>query len=154
MWKQVKRFFKAKDPEQTKQGDSVFIPPFPSHPPQIPKSSRKSNPKKKIELSAKEKATAAGEPYINILSMDIDPDDINSGAFELDWNDKFIINLIKSGYKLREDDSDQNIVDRWFQNVCRNVALEIYEQDQADPTNRDVRVVRSRDIGNGRTEVS
>jgi hypothetical protein len=32
--------------------------------------------------------------------------------------------------------------------------LEIYEQNQADPDNRDVRVIRSRDLGNGRTEVS
>jgi hypothetical protein len=72
----------------------------------------------------------------------------------LDWNDKFVLNLIKTGYKIREDDTDQMIVDRWFQNVCRNVVLEIYEQEQADPTNREMRVVRSRDIGDGRTEVS
>ena len=41
------------------------------------------------ELTAKEKATAAGEPYINILSMELDPNDVNNGAFELDWNEKF-----------------------------------------------------------------
>jgi hypothetical protein len=50
------------------------------------------------------------------------------------------------------------IVDRWFQTVCRNIALEVYEQDQADPTNRDMtsdmRIIRSRDLGDGRTEVS
>ena len=55
---------------------------------------------------------------------------------------------------MRDDDADTVIVDRWFQTVCRNIALEIYEQNQADPDNRDVRVIRSRDIGNGRTEVS
>ena len=32
------------------------------------------------ELTAKEKATAAGEPYINILSMELDPNDVNNGA--------------------------------------------------------------------------
>lgn len=64
------------------------------------------------------------------------------------------MNLIKSGYKQRDDDTDIVIVDRWFQAVCRNVALEMYEQQVADPDNRDVRVVRSRDLGNGRTEVS
>ncbi len=154
MWDKVKKFFKAKDPGQTKQDDSGFIPPFSPHPPQIPKSSKNPNPKKKIELSAKQKATAAGEPYIAILKVDLDPNDINNGSFELDWNDKFVLNLIKTGYKIREDDTDQMIVDRWFQNVCRNVVLEIYEQEQADPTNRDMRVVRSKDIGNGRSEVS
>jgi hypothetical protein len=106
------------------------------------------------ELSAKEKATAAGEPYVNVLSMEIDPDNINAGAFELDWNDKFILNLIKAGYKMRDDDKDTDLVDRWFQTVARNIALEVYEQAQADPTNRDLREIKTRDLGNGRTEVS
>jgi len=106
------------------------------------------------ELTAKEKATAAGEPYINILSLEIDPADVNNGAFELDWNDKFIINLIRAGYKQKDTDTDDVIVDRWFQTVCRNIALEVYEQQQADPTNRDLRVVRTKNLGGGRTEVS
>lgn len=105
-------------------------------------------------LSAKELATQNNEPYINILKVDLDPNDINNGSFELDWNDKFVLNLVKSGYRIREDDTDAQIVDRWFQTVCRNIALEIYEQQQADPDNRDLRVIRSRDLGNGRTEVS
>jgi hypothetical protein len=123
-----------------------------------PEPKQEEKPKKKAEskLSAKEIATRENEPYVAILSMDIDPDNVNAGAFELDWNDKFIINLIKAGYKQRDDDTDQVIVDRWFQTVCRNVALEYYEQQQADPDNRDgmLREVRVRDIGNGRREVS
>ena len=106
------------------------------------------------ELTAKEKATMAGEPYINVLALEIDPENLHSGAFELDWNDKFILNLIRAGYKMKEDDTDTVIVDRWFQTVCRNIALEVYEQEQADPTNRELRNVRTRDLGNGRTEVS
>lgn len=106
------------------------------------------------ELTAKEKATAAGEPYINILSLEIDPADVNNGAFELDWNDKFIMNLIRAGYKQKDTDTDDVLVDRWFQTVCRNIALEVYEQQQADPTNRDLRVVRTKNLGGGRTEVS
>jgi len=105
-------------------------------------------------LTTKEKATAAGEPYINILSMDVDPADINSGAFELDWNEKFILNLIKAGYKYKETDTDIDMVNRWFQTVCRNVAMEVYEQQQADPEHRDLRKMTTKDIGNGRTEVS
>jgi hypothetical protein len=106
------------------------------------------------ELTEKEKATAAGEPYIQILRMDIDPDNINAGSFEMDWNDKFILNLIRAGYKMRDDDTDSMIADRWFQTICRNIALEVYEQAQADPTNRDLREIKTRDLGNGRTEVS
>jgi hypothetical protein len=125
---------------------------------EAPKKERKPRkPKeKKVEpsLSEKEKATQAGEPYVSILKMELDPDDVNNGAFELDWNDKFVLNLIKAGYKQRDDDTDQLIVERWFQYVCRNIALELYEQQQADPDNRDLRVVRTKDLGNGRTEVS
>ena len=53
----------------------------------------KEKPKSKTKKTDKEIATAAGEPYVSILSMDVDPEDINNGAFELDWNEKFIIVL-------------------------------------------------------------
>lgn len=121
-----------------------------------PKKEKKPRQKKEdVQLSPKELATANGEPYIGILHVQIDPSDVNNGMFELDWNDKFVLNLIRAGYKQRDDDNDQIIVDRWFQTVCRNIALEIYEQQQADPENRnDLRIIRTRDIGNGRTEVS
>jgi hypothetical protein len=62
--------------------------------------------------------------------------------------------LIKAGYKQKDTDTDDIIADRWFQVVCRNIALEVYEQVVADPDNRDVRPIRTRDLGNGRTEVS
>jgi len=123
------------------------------------KKPRKPKEKKEETTSTdKDKANADGLPYVNILKMEIDPYDINTGAFELDWNDKFVLNLIRAGYKIRDDDTDTIIVERWFQTVCRNVALELYEQQQADPENRamatDMRVVRQKDLGNGRTEVS
>jgi hypothetical protein len=125
------------------------------------KEKKPSKPKVKKEpvtVSDKQKAEELGLPYVNILKMEIDPYDINSGAFELDFNDKFVLNLIRAGYKIRDDDTDTIIVDRWFQTVCRNVALELYEQQQADPENRaqatDMRVVRTKDIGDGRTEIS
>jgi len=123
---------------------------------EAPKKEKKPRqPKKpKIQLTPKEIATSNNEPYISILKVDVDPNDINNGSFELDYNEKFVINLVKSGYKIRNDDTDAQIVDRWFQTVCRNIALELYEQNQADPENRDMRVVRTRDIGDGRTEVS
>ena len=103
--------------------------------------------------SEKELATERGEPYVNILSMELDPDNMANGAFELDWNDKFITNLIRAGYKIKDTDTDADLVDRWFQNVCRNVVLETWEQEQAMNPERD-RVVKTRNIGDGRTEVS
>ena len=112
--------------------------------------------KEEVKLTPKELATKNGEPYINIVSVELDPNNIGNGSFELDWNDKFIINLIKAGYKMREDDTDNVMVDRWMQTVARNIALEVYEQQQADPDMRgmaDMRNIRSKDLGNGRTEV-
>ena len=119
------------------------------------KKPRKPRVKKDVPvLSEKDKATQAGEPYVNILSLELDPTNIHEGAFELDWNEIFIARLVKAGYMKKKEDTDRDIVDRWFQDVCRNVALEVYEQVQADPTNRDLRHIQQRDLGNGRTEVS
>ena len=101
--------------------------------------------------SDKEIATEKGEPWVAILSMDIDPDNLHQGAFELDWNDKFVANLVRAGYQGRPDDKDSDIVDRWFQNVCRHVVMETWEQEMANNPNR---VVKQRDLGAGRTEVS
>ena len=121
-----------------------------------PEPLREAAPKSKKKLSPKEEANAKGEPYVAILKVDLDPNNINNGSFELDWNDKFLVNLVKQGYKIKADDTDNEIVDRWFQTVCRNIALEIYEQEVADPEKRrdDLRVIRQRDLGDGRTEVS
>ena len=147
--------FKKKPVEQVVE--PVQALPEPTVTPKMPKVKKPRKPRVKkptVELSAKEKATQAGEPYINILSMDIDPNDINSGAFELDWNNKFILNLVRAGYKYKDSDTDIDLVNRWFSQICRNIALEVYEQVVADPLNRDVRPVQKRDLGNGRTEVS
>lgn len=115
-------------------------------------------PKKGKELTAKEKATQEGEPYVAILSVEVDPNNINNGSFELDWNDKFLLNLVKAGYKKRPEDTDNDIVDRWWTQVCRQVVLEVYEQQQADPTNRESDLMRPtlnrRDLGDGRAEIS
>jgi hypothetical protein len=108
---------------------------------------------KKVEKTDKELATEKGEPYVQILSMEIDPDNMQSGAFELDWNDKFVANLVRAGYQKDSKDTDSDIVDRWFTAVCRNVVLETYEKYEAMNPERD-RVVKSRNIGDGRTEVS
>ena len=105
----------------------------------------------RIEKSAKDLATERGEPYVAMLSMEVDPENLHQGSFELDWNEKFVANLVRAGYQMRPNDTDNDIVDRWFQAVCRNVVLETWEQEQAMNPNR---VVKTRDIGDGRSEVS
>ena len=110
-------------------------------------------PKQAAVKTAKEIATEKGEAYINIVSMDVDPADISNGAFELDWNDKFIADLVRHGYMMDPKDTDADIVDRWFTAVCRNIVLETWEQEQAMNPERD-RFVKTRNIGDGRSEVS
>ena len=105
----------------------------------------------KVKKSPKELATERGEPYVAIVTMDIDPDNLHQGAFELDWNDKFIANLVRAGYQMKPDEAESAIVDRWFQNVCRHVVLETWEQEQAQ---NPARFHKVRDLGDGRSEVS
>lgn len=103
--------------------------------------------------SEKELATEAGEPYIAVLKMDVDPNNLHQGAFELDWNEIFVARLVKAGYMMKPEDTDADIVDRWFQNICRHVVMETWEQEQAI-RNSSALYVNTRDIGGGRSEVS
>jgi hypothetical protein len=111
----------------------------------------KSKPEKPIK-SAKDIATEAGEPYVEILGMQVDADNLHQGSFELDWNSIFVTRLVKAGYMMKETDTDTDIVDRWFQNVCRHVVMETWEQEEA--MNPQARFIRSRDLGDGRREHS
>ena len=120
------------------------------------KSAKPDAPKEKLEKpkkSAKDLATERGEPYVAILNMDINPDNLHEGAFELDWNDKFIANLVRAGYQMKPNEPEDVIVDRWFQNVCRHVVMETWEQEQA-MNGGNARHIQSRDLGDGRREVS
>lgn len=101
----------------------------------------------------KEIANEKGEPYVNILSVELDPDNIGNGAFELDWNDKFIANLVRAGYQTKPGEDESIIVDRWFQTICRNILAENYEQWQANQPSGG-RVSVKEDLGGGKTGVS
>jgi hypothetical protein len=95
---------------------------------------------------AKDAATARGEPYVAVLNVELDPANVGNGAFELDWNDIFLAKLIRAGYKGK---NDQQIVDQWFQEVCRNVLMENFEQFEAN----NPRGVDRKDLGDGRAEI-
>jgi len=119
MLNKIKELFKKPKPPKPPKSEPVA---------EKPKKIKKPRVKKEAPiLSPKDLATQNGEPYVAVLSVDVDPNNINTGSFELDFNDKFVLNLIKSGYKIKETDTDNDIVDRWFQTVCRNIALEVAE---------------------------
>ena len=113
------------------------------------KAEAKAEKSKTKVLSPKDEATAKGQPWVEVLGIEVDEADPGQGAFELDWNDVFITKLVRAGFQGK---TDQDLVDNWFKAVCRNVVTETYEQDQADPEKR--AESRRRDLGNGRTEVS
>lgn len=129
--------------------DSKKSTPSSTQKPKKPRANAKKKPP--TEDLEKIKATKRGEPWVKILNMELDPNDPGQGAFELDWNDKFVANLIRAGYQGR---TDADIVDNWFQTICRNVVLETYQQEQADPEKRAGSTTNRRDLGNGRTEIS
>jgi hypothetical protein len=121
----------------------VPVPPIPPAPP---------NPRPKSpEKTAKQIANEKGEPYVAVLSMDVDPNNLHQGAFELDWNEIFVARLVKAGYMMKPTDTDGEIVDRWFQNVCRHVVMETWEQEQAIKNSG--MYVQKRDLGDGRSEI-
>ena len=95
---------------------------------------------------AKEKADKEHEPFIAIMNMDVDYDNLDGGSFEFEWNDIFIARLVKAGYQGKED---HDLVDQWFNTVCRNVAMETWENDFEQ---NDLHPVKSRKLDDGRRE--
>lgn len=114
------------------------------------KAAVKKEPKPK-QKTAKEIATENDEPWVSVIQVELDPDNIGNGAFELDWNDKFIVNLVRAGYQQKPNEEESVIVDRWFQDICRNVLAENFEQWEANyaPGRR----VDTTDLGNGKSSV-
>lgn len=94
----------------------------------------------------KEEATEAKEPWVNVIKMGIDPENVVQGYFELDWNDEFVQYLMSQGIA---GDSDEDVVNKWFNAVCRTVLL----QEKADldyglqEGRDDVIVVKNDDTG-------
>lgn len=67
------------------------------------------------------------EPYVNVLKLDVNPENAKAGYMELDWNDHFVKFLHENGYT---GQSDEAVVNKWFNDVCRTVLVqEIADQD-------------------------
>jgi hypothetical protein len=130
MFSKLKKFFTSSNVP-----DEVFVPP------PVAEKKPRSPRKKKVEVPVltdavnieKVKATAAGEPWVNVTGVEIDLDNVGAGSFNLDFNDIFVARLVKAGYR---GNTDIQIVDQWFTEICRNIALETFAQDMADPDKR------------------
>jgi len=87
---------------------------------------KKKKPTPRKKLTAKEQADKDGKPYVEVLSTNIDPERPTEGYFELDWNDKFITQLVRAGYK---GDKQEDIIDSWFTDLCRQMLIIENEKD-------------------------
>ena len=103
------------------------------------------NKKQKLEKTAKEIATEAGEPYIKVLDTNVDPKNPKYGYFELDWNQHFVENLKEHGFS---GNTDEEVVDHWFSVLCNTIA------DEATPLSSDNQIVKETKREDGKTEIS
>jgi hypothetical protein len=72
----------------------------------------------------KQLATLKGEPWVTVLNVGFGGKASLEGSFELDWNEFFVENLRANGYVAPTDDA---IVNQWFMEVCRNIAMEEFD---------------------------
>ena len=96
----------------------------------------------------KEYATRRKEPYIEVLDMQVNEDNIRNGFFELDWNEYFIKELLANGYG-SDGDNEEEIVDRWFKDIIFNML-----QEEGLDTSRNAGYINVTPIDKGKSEVS
>jgi hypothetical protein len=96
----------------------------------------------------KEYATRKKEPWVNVLDMQVNGDNIRNGFFELDWNRYFIEELIQNGYG-EESDPEEEIVDRWFRDIVYNML-----QEEASDSKVSTGYINVVPIDKGKSEVS
>ena len=95
----------------------------------------------------KELATKKKEPWVSVLTTHVDKTNPRNGFFELDWNEYFVQSLKLNGYR---GDTDEMVVDKWFQDLCLNVAKESNQVGELGGSGHVNRVVRD----DGKTEIS
>ena len=74
----------------------------------------------------KDIATKKGEPWIQVIDTQINPESPSEGYFELDWNEPFIKMLAENGYNGK---TEADIIDLWFNDLCRTIAAQEVAQD-------------------------
>jgi len=75
------------------------------------------------KLTPKDRATRKKEPWVGVLNTHVNKENVRNGFFELDWNDLFVLKLKQEGYGV-DGDKDEEIVDRWFRELCANVVVD------------------------------
>ena len=89
----------------------------------IAAAERATEAEAQAKLSPKERATRKKEPWVGVLETHVNKDNVRNGFFELDWNDHFVLKLKQEGYG-EDGDKDEEIIDRWFRELCANVVVD------------------------------
>ena len=89
----------------------------------IEAAERAKEAEESAKLSPKDRANRKNEPWVAVLNTHVNSDNIRNGFFELDWNDQFVLKLKQEGYG-EDGDPDEEIVDRWFRELCANVVVD------------------------------
>lgn len=93
------------------------------------------------KLTPKDRATRRKEPWVGVLNTHINEDNIRNGFFELDWNEYFVLKLKQEGYG-EEGDKEEEIVDRWFRELCANVVVDGDFGGPIETGNLDIQTVK------------
>lgn len=105
----------------------------------------------------KEISNLNNQPWVGIKNSNYDPKNGLGGlAFELDWNEQFIIFLSENGYKGL---SDQLVVEAWFNDLCKSVIAEegmdnYVEAMETGANNSLLPLINRKDIDGDRSEFS
>ena len=93
------------------------------------------------KMTPKDRATRKKEPWVGVLNTHINQDNIRNGFFELDWNEYFVLKLKQEGYG-ENGDKDEEIVDRWFRELCANVVVDGDFGGPIETGNLDIQTVK------------
>lgn len=100
------------------------------------------------KLTPKDRATKRKEAWVSVMDTKVNKDNPRNGFFELDWNEYFIADLVAAGYGY-ENDPQEEIVDRWFRDIVRNML-----SDEGMDTNRSAGFINVSKINGNKSEVS
>ena len=90
----------------------------------------------------KQTANLKKDPWVDVKSVDVNANNPKEGSMELDWNDEFVKMLQSSGYVGK---SDEDVVNKWFNDVCRTVLLQEAEDMDFGLKDEDQEVIRIAD---------
>ena len=93
-------------------------------------------------------ATRKKQPWVGVLDVKVNKENVRNGFFEIDWIKYFIVQLIDAGYGVKNDEEEE-IVDRWFRDIVGNIL-----DDEGLDKDRGSGYINVVPISKGKSEIS